>query len=214
MQLEAAYRARVAARAPAQGSATPEQASAAAPADGAVVAAEAARAAAAPAVADVIPALPVVTAAKATEPPALAPAAFAPAAPAPAAPIAAAPIAAAPIAAAPIAAAPIAAAFAPQVAALPAAATPDAPPPSEIHYGDVNQNTYVTNVRLGDVYLIQVQQQLAMLQYLQLLGLSPGLAAPGRHVGGARPQRVPFPSGITNPDNPWGFQFAPPNLVR
>jgi hypothetical protein len=103
---------------------------------------------------------------------------------------------------------------------MPALAAQDAPPPppSEIHYGDVNygdQNTYITNVRQGDVYLIQMQQ-VAMLQYMQLLGMSSGLAAPAGHVGGAghQQQRGALSSGITNPDNPWGFHFARPHLVR
>ena len=105
-------------------------------------------------------------------------------------------------------------AVAPQAAALPALAAQDAPPPSQVHYGDVNQNTYnITNIRQGDVYLIQMQQ-LAMLQYMQLLGMSSGLAAPARPVGGGGHQRGTLSSGITNPDNPWGFHFAPPNLVR
>jgi hypothetical protein len=102
---------------------------------------------------------------------------------------------------------------APTVSAVPAVAFQDAPPPTEIHYGDVNQNTYITNVREGDVYQIQMQQ-VAILQYMQLLGVSGGVAAPGRHVGRAGHQRGALSSGITNPDNPWGFRFAPPNLVR
>ena len=179
MQLEAAYRARDAARAPAQSSPTQEHVSAAAPVDNAVAAAESAREVSAQPVAEVVPAIPAVTVAAAITPAAVAPAAVAP-----------------------------------QVAAVPAVAAQDAPLPSAIHYGDVNQNTYITNVRQGDVYLIQVQQQLAMLQYMQLLGMSSGLAAPARHVGGIGHQRAAFPSGITNPDNPWGFHFAPPNLVR
>jgi hypothetical protein len=77
----------------------------------------------------------------------------------------------------------------------------------------VNQNTYITNIRQGDVYLIQLQQ-LANLQYMQMLGMASGLATPVRHSSGPAPQRTRFPSGITNPDNPWGFNFAPPNLVR
>lgn len=134
--------------------------------------------------------------------------------------VAAAPIAAAPLAPVPIAAAPLApvaaapAALEPQVAAGPPFGAPEPPPPTQIHYGDVNQNTYITNVRQGDVYLIQMQQ-LAMLQYMQMLGMSGNAAAPARHVGAAVHQRsTPFPSGITNPDNPWGFHFSPPNLVR
>jgi hypothetical protein len=188
-RLEAAYRERVAVRAPAQASSTQERATATAPADNAVAAAEAAPGVPTQPVAEVIPAIPVVSAAAATAPAALAPQ-VAPAA------------------------------LAPQVTAVPAVANQDArpPPPSEIHYGDVNygdvnQNTYITNVRQGDVYLIQMQQ-IAMLQYMQLLGMSSGLAAPARHVGGGGHQRGALSSGITNPDNPWGFHFAPLNLVR
>jgi hypothetical protein len=116
-----------------------------------------------------------------------------------------------PAAVAPAAIAP--AAVAPQLAAAPAFAGPEPAPPSEVHYGDVNQNTYITNIRQGDVYLIQMQQ-LAMLQYMQLLGMSSGVPAPVRNARAAVPPRANFPSGIVNPDNPWGFRFAPPNLVR
>jgi hypothetical protein len=88
------------------------------------------------------------------------------------------------------------------------------PPPSEIQIGDVNQNTYnITNVREGDVYLVQMQQ-IAMLQYMQLLGMSPGVAAPARRGRGAGHQSTPFPSSIPNPDNPWGFHMAPLHLVH
>lgn len=97
--------------------------------------------------------------------------------------------------------------------ALPALAIQDPAPAAQVHYGDVNQNTYnITNIRQGDVYLIQMQQ-LAMLQYMQLLGMSSNLAAPARQVGGGH-QRGTLSSGITNPDNPWGFHFSPLNLVR
>jgi hypothetical protein len=194
-RLETAYRERVAARAPAQPSSTPERATATAPEDSAVAVAEPAAGVPAQPAAEVIPAMPV---AVVTEPRATAPAALPPQVVVPALP--------------------------PQVAAMPAVAGPDAPPPTEIHYGDVNQNTFnITNVREGDVYLVQLQQ-VAMLQYMQLLGMSPGMAAPARHAGGAGRQRGTFmsggrssgalSSGITNPDNPWGFHFAPPNLVR
>jgi len=93
----------------------------------------------------------------------------------------------------------------------------DARPP-DVHIGDVNQNTYnITNVRQGDVY---VTQQLAMLQYMQLLGAASNLGqAQPTHVGrvaGQRstPQFKQFPSTLTNLDNPWGFNFSPPNLVH
>jgi hypothetical protein len=186
MGLEAAYRERVAARAPAQPASTLERADPPAPADNAAVAVEPVRAIPAPPVAEVIPVAPPVAVAALSERRAVVPAAVAPVA--------------------------VPAALAPEPAAPPAFTPQEAPPPSQVYYGDINQNTYITNVRQGDVYLIQMQQ-LAMLQYMQLLGLS-GAAAPQRHVGGAAARPTQFPSGITNPDNPWGFHFSPPNLVR
>lgn len=156
--------------------------------------------------------VPAASAIAAVEP---APAAVAP-------PLAAPPIAAPPVAPVVPVAVPVAVAAPPDVrtaalapaavAPLPAYAAPSAPAPSTVHYGDVNQNTYITNVRQGDLYLIQMQQ-LAMLQYMQMMGASSGIAAPPRFVGGGGGHQR-FPSGITNPDNPWGFQFSPPNLVR
>ena len=125
-----------------------------------------------------------------------------------------APPAPVPIPAAPTAAPnpPVAPTEPPQYAASPAFAPPDAPPPTEIHYGDVNQNTYITNVRQGDLYVVQMQQQLAMMQYLQLLGMSGAAAA--RNGRGPAARQISFPSTITNPDNPWGFNFKPPHLVH
>jgi hypothetical protein len=119
-----------------------------------------------------------------------------------------------------IAPAPVAAAVAPSAPPVDVApvlvAQNDVRPP-DVHIGDVNQNTYnITNVRQGDVY---VTQQLAMLQYMQLLGMaSNGLNQP-RHVNRGIAQRPTsqfkqFPSTLTNPDNPWGFNFAPLNLVH
>ena len=108
----------------------------------------------------------------------------------------------------------------------PPASEPPAPPmvvaqndarPPDIHIGDVNQNTYITNVRQGDVYVIQ--QQLALMQYMQMLGNS-GYAASVPPAYGTRgsvphqPRSVPFKSTLTNLDNPWGFNFAPPQLVH
>ncbi|MEI9942033.1 MAG: hypothetical protein WDO69_32875 [Pseudomonadota bacterium] len=105
--------------------------------------------------------------------------------------------------------------------AAPAFAAMDQRAP-DVHYGDVNQNTYnITNVRQGDVYV--TQQQIALMQYMQLLGASsaaqPTLAQPthsphGSGYRAAHRQPVPFPSTITNPDNPWGFNFSPPHLVH
>jgi hypothetical protein len=134
-----------------------------------------------------------------------------------AAPVAVAPIAAAPVAVVPIAAAPVV--VAPIAPAAPTRVAQNDSRPVDVHYGDVN-NTYITNVRQGDVYVMQ--QQIAMMQYMQLLGASSavGHVAPA-HVaratlaqGAPSPQYRQFPSTLTNPDNPWGFNFAPPNLVH
>jgi len=184
--LEAAYRERVSARAPAQPAQAPEPAAPATAAN-AAAAPEPAHSTAPPSGVDVppLPAAPAVEARAPTPVPTT-----------PAAPAAVAPQ--------------MVAAAAPQVP--PAFAAEDAPPPVQVHYGDINQNTYVTNIRQGDVYLIQLQQ-LAVLQYMQMLGASANAAPAARHARGA-PQQRPFPSGIINPDNPWGFHFTPPNLVR
>jgi hypothetical protein len=188
--LEAAYRERVSARAPAEPAQAPEPATAATPPNTATAPAPA-HTAAPPSAVEASPLAP----APAVEARAAAPAPAAPSTPA------------APAAVAP----PMAAAVAPQAPPAPAFAAEDAPPPAQIHYGDINQNTYITNIRQGDVYLIQLQQ-LAVLQYMQMLGASANAAPAARH-GRVPPQRA-FPSGIINPDNPWGFHFSPPNLVR
>ncbi len=196
MGLEAAYRERVAAPTqppPAQLPPTQDRFSAASPAANA--AAEPASDGPAQTVAEVTPPPPPMVPAAALEPRAVAPAAVAPIPPAPAA----------------VAGAPVP--TAPPDSAAPAYASQDAPFPSVIHYGDVNQNTYITNIQQGDVYQIQLQQ-LAILQYARLLGGSSGVASPARRAGGGAHQRTAFSSGITNPDNPWGFNFSPPNLVR
>ena len=56
---------------------------------------------------------------------------------------------------------------------------------------------------------------LVLLQYMQLLSLSPYAQLPA----GARPRGTtrrpqPFPTALTNPDNPWGFDFPPTVLVK
>jgi hypothetical protein len=154
--------------------------------------------------------------------PPVTPATLVPAAPA----RAPAAIVAPPTAPAEVAAAASEVAAVPQVAAAPAPQVGQHPP--AVHIGDIN-NTYVTNVtnvRHGDVYLMQ--QQVAMLQYMQLLGLSslagrtglsgmgvPAAATPmARGMSPQTPQFRQFPSTLTNPDNPWGFTFSPPNLVH
>jgi len=188
--LEAAYRERVSERAPAPPTQTAEAATPTAAAN-TVAAPEPARSAAPPPAVDV----PLPPAPRALDARATAPAPMAPSTPA-----------------APAAVVPPMAAVAPQAPPAPAFAAEDAPPPAQIHYGDINQNTYITNIRQGDVYLIQLQQ-LAVLQYMQMLGASANAAPASRHTRGAPPSRA-FPSGIINPDNPWGFHFTPPNLVR
>jgi hypothetical protein len=95
---------------------------------------------------------------------------------------------------------------------------------SVVYTGNVQQNIHVGDVVQTDVYQLQ---QLAVLQYLQLLALSPhsrftSPAAPVRGAGtrerGVRhaPSRSKpaFPSSITNPENPWGFSFPPPMLAK
>ncbi|MEO8904088.1 MAG: hypothetical protein ABI488_17245 [Polyangiaceae bacterium] len=193
MGLEAAYRAREAAAAPAPAAPPEERAVAAAPSQSAL--------------------------APTGAPPEAPPQAVAALAPT-AVPVAVASVAVAPAAVAPVAVASIEPTSAPpEIPAAPAFVAQENARPSEVHIGDVNQNTYVSNVRQGDVYVIQ-PQPLVMLQYLQLLGMSSGLAAPAaapapaRHGRGARAPGVAFSSTLTNPDNPWGFHFRPPHLVH
>ena len=94
-------------------------------------------------------------------------------------------------------------------------------PPAGVHVGDVHQNIYLGNVHQGDLLHVQRLQfqQLAMLQYMQLLALSSqaGTAPPARSHAprGATPRRPrPFSTSLTNPDNPWGFDFPPIVLVK
>jgi len=107
--------------------------------------------------------------------------------------------------------APVLARAEPPLAPAPAPVTA-AVVPQNIHIGDVQQNTYTGTVIQGDVYL----QQLALLQYMQLLALSPyGLAAPLRAPREGAARRAPvFSSTLTNPDNPWGFKFPPTVLAK
>lgn len=97
------------------------------------------------------------------------------------------------------------------VSALAPAPVPLAAPATYV--GEVNNNIHVGDVHVGDRYDVQ---QLAMIQYLQLLALSSllGNRAPveQRFQTPARP-RAPI-TAIPNPDNPWGFNFPPPALVK
>jgi hypothetical protein len=81
------------------------------------------------------------------------------------------------------------------------------------YVGEVNNNIHVGDVHVGDRYDVQ---QLAMIQYLQLLALSSLLGGHApveqRFQTPARP-RAPI-TVIPNPDNPWGFNFPPPALVK
>ena len=101
---------------------------------------------------------------------------------------------------------------APVAAAPPASRGDD--PPRGLEAAPANIN--INNVYQGNVYQIQ---QLAVLQYIQLLAQSPGagLAAQAR-ASASRPGMVRtasrFPTTLTNPDNPWGFNFSPLNLVK
>jgi hypothetical protein len=90
--------------------------------------------------------------------------------------------------------------------------------PRDVYLGNVQNNVYLGNVYQGQV--VQMQQELAMLQYMQLLSLSPYARFGGRGRGvprgfAAQPAPAPaFHSGLTNPDNPWGFDFPPTNYVK
>ena len=94
----------------------------------------------------------------------------------------------------------------------PAPATYVAELHADIRVGDVNQ---------GDRYPVE---ELVVLQYLQLLALSsyaglsvppPRAHPPVRAPRLRQPARTAFPiTAIPNPDNPWGYNFPPPALVK
>ncbi len=107
--------------------------------------------------------------------------------------------------------------------AAPVLASRDAAPPRDVYNGDVT-------VHQGDMV-----QQIAILQYMQLLALPPygQLAPPVAPPSGARTRgpraavswrsslgasrpvaTVPYPTTLTNPDNPWGFNFPPTPLTK
>jgi hypothetical protein len=87
-----------------------------------------------------------------------------------------------------------------------------------VHIGDVHRNTQVSYVQQNDAYLLQLQQ-LALLQNLQLLALSPyarfpASGSPAHKPNGTRRRPPAFPTSLTNPDNPWGFDFPPTILAK
>lgn len=130
-------------------------------------------------------------------------------------------------ASAPVTVAVAAPAAAPAVVAVPAAAAPApeaalaarVPAPPAVHVGDVN-HVNIGSVHVGDV--VQLQQQLALLQYMQLFRVMPGAALPppGRVGPPAREERrsssrpAPFSTKLTDPNNPWGFDFPPTVLAK
>jgi hypothetical protein len=85
--------------------------------------------------------------------------------------------------------------------------------PRDIHVGDVHQNTHVGNVHQGDVNHVE---QLAILQYFQLLTLPPQtrFSSPAQRPRGGTRHVAPYSFPLTNPDNPWGFDFPPTVLVK
>lgn len=133
----------------------------------------------------------------------------------------------APAAAAPIAELPVEVAVAaPVPSPLPAGAAEQlaasgVAQPHDVYFGNVQNNVYMGNVYQGQV--VQMEQQLALLQYMQLMSLSPYARfgargrAPRGFVAAPAPAPAPAPtfkSTLTDPDNPWGFNFPQPNYVK
>ena len=84
----------------------------------------------------------------------------------------------------------------------------------DIHLGDSQRNVNVGSVHQGNAYALQ---QLALIQYIQFLTLSQYGAAAGPSPGArkaATRRPAPFATTLTNPDNPWGFDFPPTALVK
>lgn len=119
------------------------------------------------------------------------------AAPAVVAPAVAAPAVAAPATPAPVAVAP--------TMAIPGATSPLATAPGVAP----TQNVSVGSIHQGDTYHVQ---QVAVMQYVPMFMPLPypgyGYPQP-THPRSMQPRRVPYPTTLTNPDNPWGFNFPP-----
>jgi|SoiMethySBSTD1v2_1073268.scaffolds.fasta_scaffold01305_25 hypothetical protein len=91
--------------------------------------------------------------------------------------------------------------------------------PRYLYEGDVNQNVQVGNVHQGDVNNVQQDvnnvQQVVVLQYLQLLTISPDgqLASPAQKARRESKRHArPFSRSLTNPNNPWQFRGSAPRL--
>jgi hypothetical protein len=148
-----------------------------------------------------LPAVPAVAAPARAEAPVAVAAATVPPAVALVAPVVAAPAVAAP-AAAPVAALP---------AAAPAVATAGATSPLATAPGiaPATQNVSVGSIHQGDTYNVQ---QVAIMQYVPVFApwAYPGYGYPQQHAPrSSQPKRVPYPTTLTNPDNPWGFAYPP-----
>jgi hypothetical protein len=91
--------------------------------------------------------------------------------------------------------------------------SPD-PAPANVRVDNVQRDVYNGDVHQGDVN--QVQQELAVYQFVQLLMLpSNGRVTPSAPPYGARSRRRPHAHiAITDPNNPWGFDFPPTPLVK
>jgi hypothetical protein len=90
-------------------------------------------------------------------------------------------------------------------------ATREAPRPPDD--ADARRSIQVNNAYQNALFL---NQQITVLQYIQLaLPTAFGGQAFARTDPRAlAPRTTRFPTSLTNPDNPWGFNFSPPVLVK
>jgi hypothetical protein len=87
-------------------------------------------------------------------------------------------------------------------------ARPEAPDPDQDRR---LRDAYIASIYEAELYR---QQQLALLQYLALISQS---RESGRVAAPSRPLPRPSPTfsfPLTNPNNPWGFQFPPTVLAK
>jgi hypothetical protein len=84
-----------------------------------------------------------------------------------------------------------------------------------IHVGAGHESVQVSNVSQSNV--VQVQQ-VAVVPYVQVVGLVPVPKVPPPRS--SSPYRMttrrppPFATSLTDPNNPWGFDFPPTVLVK